>query len=192
MSLGSDKAEVDTLSYLAFRWGCSLGWGFPSGTSGKESTCRCRRCKRHGFDPWVGKIPWRREWQPTPVFLPGGSHGRRSLVGCRLWGRTESDTTKRFSSSSIHRKHLAVRQQGELSCQLVGKPISGLWCGHFKRKYQNGRPICGFKLSITVKNVYLSVSYHPCWCFIFSPTASQRKLLSHSVPFTVSRMRQYK
>ena len=37
--------------------------------------------KRHGFDPWVRKIPWRREWQPTPVFLPGESHGQRSLVG---------------------------------------------------------------------------------------------------------------
>ena len=38
------------------------------------------RGKRHGFDPWVGKIPWRRAWQPTPVFLPGESHGQRSLV----------------------------------------------------------------------------------------------------------------
>ena len=43
---------------------------------------------------------WRRKWQPTPVFLPGESQGRRSLVGCRLWGRTESDTTERLSSSS--------------------------------------------------------------------------------------------
>ena len=46
------------------------------------------------FDPWVRKIPWRRAWQLTPVFLPGESHGRQSLVGCRLWGRTESDTTE--------------------------------------------------------------------------------------------------
>ena len=44
--------------------------------SGKESACPC---KRHGFDPWVGKIPWRRKWQPTPVFLPRKSHGQRSL-----------------------------------------------------------------------------------------------------------------
>ena len=47
----------------------------------KESTCQCRRCKKHQFDPWVGKIPWRRKWQPTPVFLLGKSHGQRSLVG---------------------------------------------------------------------------------------------------------------
>ena len=46
------------------------------------------------FNNWVRKIPWRRKWQPTPVFLPGESQGRRSLVGCRLWDRTESDTTE--------------------------------------------------------------------------------------------------
>ena len=43
---------------------------FPSCTSGKESTCQCRRCKWCGFDPCSGKIPWMRAWQPTPVFLP--------------------------------------------------------------------------------------------------------------------------
>ena len=67
---------------------------FPGGVSGKESICHCRRCKRLGLDPWVRKIPWRRAWQPTPVFLPGESYQQRSLVGCRLWGRTESDTTE--------------------------------------------------------------------------------------------------
>jgi len=50
--------------------------GFPSGSDGKESVCQCRRCM---FDPWVGKIPWRREWQPTPVFLPGESHHRGAI-----------------------------------------------------------------------------------------------------------------
>ena len=54
---------------------------FPGGTSGKECDCQCRRCKRCGFDLWVGKIPWRREWQLTPEFLPGKFHGQRSLVG---------------------------------------------------------------------------------------------------------------
>ena len=42
--------------------------------------------RRHGFDPWVRKIPWRRKWQSTPIFLPGKFHGQRSLVGYRLWG----------------------------------------------------------------------------------------------------------
>ena len=43
---------------------------------------RCKRCQRCRFDPWVGKIPWRRKWQPTPVFLLRKCHGRRSLMGC--------------------------------------------------------------------------------------------------------------
>ena len=51
--------------------------------SGKESACQC---KRHRFNPWVGKIPWRRKWQATPVFLPGKSHRQRSLAGYSPWG----------------------------------------------------------------------------------------------------------
>ena len=50
------------------------------------------------FDPWVGKIPWRRKWQPTPVLLPGNSHGRRSLVGYSPRGRKELDTTEQLHS----------------------------------------------------------------------------------------------
>ena len=68
--------------------------GFPGGTSGKEPACQCRRHKRYDFDPWVGKIPWRRKWQPTPVFLPGKSYRQRSLVGYSPWGLKESDTTE--------------------------------------------------------------------------------------------------
>ena len=60
--------------------------GFPGGTSGKEPTCQCPRCRRCGFDPWAGKIPWRRAWQATPVFLPGTSNGLRSRLGCSPWG----------------------------------------------------------------------------------------------------------
>ena len=56
-------------------------WGFPGGASGKEPICQCRRYERYRFDPWFGKIPWRRKWQPTPVSLPGESHGQRSLPG---------------------------------------------------------------------------------------------------------------
>ena len=52
--------------------------GLPRWCSGKESSCQCRRHKRLWFDPWVGKIPWKREWQPTPAFLPGKAHGQKS------------------------------------------------------------------------------------------------------------------
>ena len=65
----------------------------------------CLQCRRPGFDPWVGKISWRRKWQPTPVFLPGKFHGRRSLAGYGPWGHKQSDTTERlhFLLSSSHR-----------------------------------------------------------------------------------------
>ena len=69
-------------------------WGLISGASGKEPICQCRRHKRHRFDPWVGKIPWRRAQQPTPVFFPGESHGKRSLVGYSPSCYKESDTTE--------------------------------------------------------------------------------------------------
>ena len=65
--------------------------------SGKESTCQCRRCKRCGFNPWVRKIPWRRKWQPTSVFLPGKPHGQRSLAGYSPWDLKELDKTERLS-----------------------------------------------------------------------------------------------
>ena len=55
-------------------------FNFPDVASGKESTCQCRRHKSCGFDPWVGKIPWSRKQQPTPVFLPGKSHGQWATV----------------------------------------------------------------------------------------------------------------
>ena len=54
------------------------------------------RCKRPEFDPWVRKIPWRRKWQPTPVLLPGKSHGQRNLVDYSSWDHKEWDTTERF------------------------------------------------------------------------------------------------
>ena len=57
--------------------------------SGKESACQCRSHRRHGFDPWVGKIPWRMEWQPTPLFLPGKPIDRGALVGYSSCGHEE-------------------------------------------------------------------------------------------------------
>ena len=69
--------------------------GLPWWISGNESTCQCRRPR---FDPWVRKIPWRRKWQPTPVFLPGESHGQRILAGYSPWGQKESDTTEQLST----------------------------------------------------------------------------------------------
>ena len=62
---------------------------------GKESSCQCRRCR---FNSWVGKMPWRRKRQPTPVLVPGEPHGQRSLAGYSPRGH-ESDTTERLANS---------------------------------------------------------------------------------------------
>ena len=67
----------------------------PRWCSSKESTCQCRRFRSHGFILWLEKIPWRRKWQPTPMFLPGKFQGQRSPVGCSPLGRKESDTAER-------------------------------------------------------------------------------------------------
>ena len=63
------------------------GGAFHGGSEDKES----------GFDPWVGMIPWRREWQPTPVFLHGEFHGQRNLAGYSPWGHKELDTTEQLT-----------------------------------------------------------------------------------------------
>ena len=99
--------ESDTIEQLYFHFSLScIGEG-----NGNPLQCSCLENPRDGGAWWaavcgVAKsrarlsdftftfIHWRRKWQPTPVFLPGGSQGRQSLVGCRLWGRTESDTTE--------------------------------------------------------------------------------------------------
>ena len=67
-------------------------YGFPGGTSGKETACQCCEHKRCGFHPWVGKIPWRTAWKPTPVLLPGESHWQRSLEGYSPQGDKETGT----------------------------------------------------------------------------------------------------
>ena len=60
-----------------------------------QSIClQCLPCGRPGFNPWIGNISWRRKWQPTPVFLPGKSHGWWNLVGYSPWGRKELDMTE--------------------------------------------------------------------------------------------------
>ena len=74
---------------------------FPRWLGGKESACQCGR---HRFDPWVGKIPWRRKRQPTPVSLPEESHGQRSLVAYRPWDCKELDSTERLSTEVNDRK----------------------------------------------------------------------------------------
>ena len=68
--------------------------GFPGSSDGKEPACNAGDL---GSIPWVEKIPWRREWLPTPLFLPEESHGQRSLAGYSPWGPKELDTTEQLT-----------------------------------------------------------------------------------------------
>ena len=99
---------------------------FPGGTNGKEPTCQCRRCKRQRFDPRVRKIPWKRKWQPTLVFLPGESHGHRSP-----WGR------KRVRHNLVtEQQSVAVHNNSEDVCGLprwLGGKESDCQCRRYKR-----------------------------------------------------------
>ena len=87
--------------------------GFPVDTSGKEPACQCRRCKRQGFNPQMRKTPWRRVWQPTPVFLPGESLAQRSLAAYSLWGHkgVGRDLATKQQQHSTHSLEIWVRQR---------------------------------------------------------------------------------
>ena len=80
--------------------------------SGKESTCQCKRCR---FNPWFGRMPWRRKWQPAPIFLPGKSHWQRSLVGYSPWGhrRVRHDLVPR------QHHHHRIKSSGGVSLRLI-------------------------------------------------------------------------
>ena len=86
--------------------------GVPQVAVGKESTCQCRRHERHKFNPWVGKIPWSRKWQPTPVFLP--EYGQKSLAGYSPWSCKESDMTEHTHINHEDTCFTLYRCQGRL------------------------------------------------------------------------------
>ena len=95
-------------------------WAFPAALVVKN-LCQCSRCKKQHFDPWVKKIPWRRRWHPTLVFLPGKSHGQSPC------GRTELDVTEQWSAHTPTPATACM----DFSFTLVGfpsKPYNRLMC----------------------------------------------------------------
>ena len=102
-------------------WATSLT-GLPWWLSSKEPTCQCRT---HRFDSWVRKILWRRKWQPTPVFLPGKSHGQRSLAGY------SPQRHKRFRHDLATKQQqvLTLKQRGPVSrsCSVTHPACSSQW-----------------------------------------------------------------
>ena len=124
---------IDVQYCVSFRWYLH---GFPGRACVKEPACQCRKQKRQGFNPWVRKIPWRRKWQPSPVFLPGESHGPRSLA-CR-WGHKESDTIEWLNSNTTFLDCCLVLWRGLKS----GMNYVDIWWFHsfilfLKREKQN-------------------------------------------------------
>ena len=77
-----------------------------------------RRCWRPRLNSWLGKIPWRRKWQPTPVFLPGKFHGQRSLAGNSPWGLKETDMTERLSAHTHTHTHTHTQPLNEFISSL--------------------------------------------------------------------------
>ena len=80
----------------------------PKWFSGKESACHCSRCRRLGFDPWVGKVPRRRKGLPSLLFLPEKYHGQRSLAGYSPWGGKELDTNEQWSMLAYNNQRIRV------------------------------------------------------------------------------------
>ena len=83
----------------------------------KEPTFQWRRHKRHSFDSWIGKIPWRRAWQPTPVFSPGESHGQRNLAGYSPWGHKELEKTEATQHAQW------IHQRNYTTCSTLGQVL---------------------------------------------------------------------
>ena len=99
--------------------GCkSTGVGCHRLRSGKESVCQRRRCRRLDFNPGVRKLPWRRAWQPTPVSLPGESHGQRSLEGYSPRCHKEWDMTERLTLSPTHTNLACSLSSGFSRCSV--------------------------------------------------------------------------
>ena len=96
---------------------------FPGSSASKESTCPCRRHKRHEFKPWVRKISWRRKWQPTPVFSTGKFHEQRCLVGHTVHAVAESDMTEREHKCACVRTptHIHSHTHNVLTHSTVGE-----------------------------------------------------------------------
>ena len=95
----------------------------PRCLSGKESACQCKRSKRRRLHPWLGKIPWSRKWQPSPVLLPGKSNGQKSLVGCSSWDRKWVGPN--LATEHKHKMHLQ-RHRGKNHCLGWGRSPSEL------------------------------------------------------------------
>ena len=112
------KFETHGKAEDGYNFSVNYFMGFPGGSGGKYQVCL--RCRRHGFNSWVWKIPWRGEGLASPVFLPGEFHEQRSLVSYSWWGRKEPDMTEQltFSISSYFMKKKCQKLLVHINCKL--------------------------------------------------------------------------
>ena len=150
--------------------------GFPAGASGKEPACQCRRPKSHGFDPWIGKIPWRKHGNSVQ-----SSHKQRSLVGYSPWVRKESDTievteradTEWASLVALMIKNLPAMQETQAWFLGQKDPLEKEWLPtplFLPREVNGQKSLAGYspwgcKESDMSDWLTLSLSE---WCYIFS------------------------
>ena len=127
-------------------------YGPPWWLSGKESSCQWRR---RGFHLWIGKTPWRRKWQPTPVFLPGKSHGRRSLAGCSPRGHKRAGhgwATEHARNGSWAPGRLALLRPSHRL------PLQGFACALFSTR--NALPFISTRPHFFL-SLFISLPKHP-------------------------------
>ena len=129
----------------------------PRWRGGKESACQCRR---PGFDPWVKKIPWRRKWHPTPVFLPREPHGQRSLAAYSPWGGEELDSTQQLNH---HHHHHLEWHLSPPSSQAVLDPLQGT--RHLHRHSSSSSAAC----------LFCGCTWLSCLCPALLPVACAEK-----------------
>ena len=168
------------------------GIGLPWWPGGKESTCQCRRC---AFDPWSGKIPWRREWQPTPVFLPGEPW---SLVGYSPWSHKVwndlATEQQRFANGD--RPSGTPSPLGEASClsapwscftclpgcaQLMSIPCSRDYSNHLGRGAEAEKSGVGEKLRVMSASCFLYFRANRAWPFGMQLSSLRKKLRLRTV-----------
>ena len=138
------------------------GGGFLSGSTGSESACQCRRC-RSSFNPWVGKIPWMRKWQPTPVFLLGKFYGQRSLMSYSPWGCQRI----RHKWTNEHTYHMESYQR--------------------RKHIQFGAPLL-INISFEHKNTYIcNLKASFCWILITGTVLTVLYALTHLSPHILVR-----
>ena len=164
--------------------------------SGEESACQSRSC---GFDPRNGKIPWRRAWQPTPVFLPGESHGQRSLVGYSPWGCKQSDTTQWLNKYKTVAKNFPKTSSVDVFTRWKSKPLwpvlffpmdrSDQIMTLFRNLYLSTFDLipvfsdalyCPEKISSSLFSLQTPILFCTCLSTAFSPKVTPPPLLLHT------------